>query len=108
MAVRKEKQARSQHWAEVNRLKGKRAGASLKEEVWLTDGVVTDYNLVYVNRNRCQVDHGRVLGYDNSHGFHHRHFMGAVEASDFHGYDALADRFYAEVHKLWRQEDEED
>jgi hypothetical protein len=53
-------------------------------------------------------DNGRVLGYDNSHGYHHRHFMGVVEAVDFSTYEAQADRFFKEVHELWRIEDEED
>jgi hypothetical protein len=93
---------------EVNRLKGKREGATLKEEVWYEDGIVTSYNLAYINRRRCFVDHGRVVGYDNSHGFHHRHFMGKVEPIKFTSYGALLERFLKEVHGLWRIEDEED
>jgi hypothetical protein len=54
------------------------------------------------------VDNGRVLGYDNSHHFHHRHFMGKREAIEFTTYAALVERFIAEVHELWRIEDEED
>ena len=93
---------------EVNRLKGKRKGASLKEQVWLEDERVSEYSLVYINLKRCQVDHGRVLGYDNSHSFHHRHFMGKIEAIEFTSYTKLFDRFIKEVHELWRIEDEED
>jgi hypothetical protein len=33
--------------------------------------------------------------------------MGQVEAVDFTTYKDLADRFIAEVHELWRIEDEE-
>ena len=94
--------------AEINPLKGKRKGALLKEEVWFEGGKVVAYNLAYVNLKRCQVDHGRVLGYDNSHGYHHRHFMGSVEAVHFTTYAAHLKRFMKEVHKLWRIEDEED
>lgn len=93
---------------EVNRLKGKRKGAILKDEVWYEDGEVVAYNLAYINLRVCHVDHGRVLGYDNSHGFHHRHFMGKVEAVDFTSFDELSDHFIKEVHELWRIEDEED
>jgi hypothetical protein len=93
---------------EVNRLKGKRKGTSLKEQVWLEDERVSEYSLVYINLKRCQVDHGRVLGYDNSHSFHHRHFMGKIEAIEFTSYPNLFDRFIKEVHELWRIEDEED
>jgi hypothetical protein len=45
-----------------------------------------------------------VLGYDNSHDFHHRHFMGKVEAIKFKDYETLASRFRDEVQELWRKE----
>jgi len=93
---------------EVNPLKGKRKGAVLKEQVWFEDGEVTSYNLAYINRKRCFVDHGRVLGYDNSHDYHHRHFMGKVEVVHFTTYTAHVKRFIKEVHELWRIEDAED
>ncbi len=80
----------------------------LKEEVWRTDdGQVVKYSLAYVNPCICPVDNGRVLGYDNSHDRHHRHFMGTQERFEFSGYEALAARFYSEVRELWRNEDEE-
>ena len=41
---------------------------------------------------------GRVLGYDNSHGFSHRHYLGTVTAEAFPGYEALYERFESE----WR------
>jgi hypothetical protein len=66
---------------------------------------VTKYNLAYINHIVCQVDNGRVLGYDNSHDNHHRHFMGQVEAFDFVDYESLANRFREEVFELWRKED---
>ncbi len=64
------------------------------------------YSLAYINLRTCGVDNGRVLGYDNSHGHHHRHSMGEVEEIDFPGYEALVDRFQKEVEDLWRAEDE--
>jgi Family of unknown function (DUF6516) len=91
---------------EVNRLKGKRKGASLKEQIWFSDGEVMSYSLAYINRKCCFVDNGRVLGYDDSHGYHHRHFMGTVEAVAFTTYAAQLERFIEEVHELWRIEDE--
>ena len=85
-----------------------RRGARLREEVWQRmDGEVTRYNLAYINLLVCQLDNGRVLGYDNSHGFHHRHRMGKVEAIEFNDYETLATRFREEVQVLWRNEDEE-
>jgi hypothetical protein len=41
-------------------------------------------------------DNGRVLGYDNSHGFSHRHYLGTVTAEAFPGYEALYERFESE------------
>jgi len=93
---------------EVSRLKGKREGASLKEQVWFEDGKITRYSLTYINPKLCFVDHGRVLGYDDTHGYHHRHFMGKVKAVEFTSYPAHLKRFIEEVHELWRIEDEED
>lgn len=84
-----------------------RRGAILKEEVWQNvDGTVVRYSLAYLNPRICGVDNGRVLGYDNAHGNHHRHFMGDVAQVEFRNYEALARRFHEEVRELWRQEDE--
>ena len=41
----------------------------------------------------------RVLGYDNSHGFSHRHFMGNITSDQFIGYEALYEKFELE----WQQ-----
>ena len=59
-------------------LSRKRGNGTVRYEVWQTDGVVTRYNLAYINHLIYSGDNGRVLGYDNKHG-HHRHFMGTVE-----------------------------
>jgi hypothetical protein len=37
-----------------------------------------------------------VLGFDNAHGYHHRHFMGNVDAVEFESYAAIAERFQQE------------
>lgn len=82
-----------------------RKGAKLKEEVWQTeDGEVVRYSLAYINHRICGVDSGRVLGYDNSHEYHHRHFMGTVEPIEFDNYKSLSARFHAEVNELWKEE----
>ena len=84
-----------------------RRGAKLKQEVWQADGKVTKYNLAYINFLVCQEDNGRVLGYDNSHDDHHRHFMGTVAPYKFQTYESLAADFHQEVAELWSKEDEE-
>jgi uncharacterized protein DUF6516 len=88
-------------------LTGKRRGAVLKEEVWYEGQRVVKYSLAYINPMVFGGDNGRVLGYDNSHDYHHRHFGGQVEEIQFAGYERLVDRFQQEVEDLWRIEDEE-
>jgi Family of unknown function (DUF6516) len=92
---------------EEYRLRGNRKGAVVKEQTWLENGKIVAYSLVYINPNRCFVDNGRVLGYDNRHGYHHRHCMGKIEPIVFSNYESLARRFYKELRELWRKEDEE-
>jgi hypothetical protein len=81
-------------------LKAKSGGGLLSYEVWgyveRNETVVTRYNLAYINHAICQGDNGRVLGFDNAHGYHHRHFMGNVEAVEFESYAAIAERFQQE------------
>jgi hypothetical protein len=86
-------------------LAGKRKGAVLKEEVWYEGERVVKYSLAYINPRICGLDNGRVLGYDNTHEHHHRHFMGKIEKIDFQSYEALLARFEREVHALWKAED---
>ena len=69
-------------------------------EVWGYWGkgkiVVTRYNPAYINHAIYGGDNGRVLGFDNAHDYHHRHFMGKVEAVEFESYEATLERFQRE------------
>lgn len=77
-----------------SRLSNKQGNGILRREVWMDGkGKVTRYNLAYVNHDVFQGDNGRVLGYDNAHGFHHRHFMGTVQAVEFISFEDIEDRF---------------
>jgi hypothetical protein len=79
------------------------AGSSgiLREEVWVDDdGNVVRYNLALILPHLFSKDNGRVLGYDNAHGFHERHFMGEVQVASFNTYRATARRFYREAEAL--------
>ena len=58
--------------------------------------MVTRYNLAYINHAMYSEDNGRVLGFDNAHDHHHRHFMGQVEAVGFESYEATLERFQQE------------
>ena len=43
-------------------------------------------------------DNGRVLGYDNTHDLHHKHYFGEIsEVSKFTTYQDLVDRFEKET-----------
>ena len=90
---------------ETSYLAGKRRGAILKMEVWYEADAVVKYSLAYINPRICAIDNGRVLGYDASHGRHHRHFMGQVEEIEFRGYEDVLLRFQRELEELWRDEE---
>jgi hypothetical protein len=76
----------------------------IREEVWTDeDGRVARYNLAFINHFLTRQDHGRVLGYGNSHGHHHRHFKSKKEAFYFTDYLVVFDRFVEEVRELRRE-----
>jgi hypothetical protein len=81
-------------------LKSKSGGGLLSYEVWgyVVKGktIVTRYNLAYINHAIYSGDNGRVLGFDNAHDYHHRHFMGKVETVEFISYEATLERFQKE------------
>jgi len=74
---------------------------TVREEVWEDEaGVVVRYNLAFLNPFLTSGDNGRVLGYDNAHGEHHRHFFGRTERISATSFEALATMFYEEVEAL--------
>jgi Family of unknown function (DUF6516) len=85
---------------ETFELKAKNGGGVLSYEVWGYESaektVVTRYNLAYINAALYGKDNGRVLGFDNAHGFHHRHFKGKVQAVEFTDYESIFERFQSE------------
>ena len=73
----------------------------IREEVWQDRrGRVVKYNLAFINHSLCAGDNGRVLGYDNNHGRHHRHYAGHQERFSFVSYEKLIERFLREVRRL--------
>lgn len=56
----------------------------------------TRYNLAYINPVLFGGDNGRVLGYDNQLGSHHRHFRGETQAFDFISFEDVEERFERE------------
>ena len=62
--------------------------------------IVARYNIAYINHTMFSGDNGRVLGYDNAHGYHHRHWMGTVEPFEFESYASVVERFQSEWQDL--------
>ena len=101
MMIKKSKpKIESQLERETFKLKSNKGGGILSYEVWgyVQDGktVVTRYNLAYINPLICQKDNGRVLGFDNAHNYHHRHYMGKVAPVEFVSYEETLLQFERE------------
>ena len=81
-------------------VKPKSGGGILSYEVWghMEDGkaIVSRYNIAYINHDIFQSDNSRVLGFDNAHDYHHRHYMGKIEPVEFTNFEAIQERFQQE------------
>jgi hypothetical protein len=104
-AKRRNRSPRDKRVDETLYLSGKRKGAVLKEEVWYEGDRVAKYSLAYINPKVFSGDNGRVLGFDNTHDYHHRHFMGKIEQVEFRSYADLVRRFERELYAQWETED---
>jgi hypothetical protein len=79
----------------------RRGNGCLRRQIWVNrDGRIARYRLAYINHRICQQDNGRVLGYDNAHGYHHRHYFGSVEPVDFTSFESIEQRFEQEFQLL--------
>ena len=79
---------------ETFKISDKRGNGALRREVWVdARGRVTRYNLAYIHHRLHSGDNGRVIGYDNAHGYHHRHTFGRVEAIEFVCFEDIEARF---------------
>jgi hypothetical protein len=75
-----------------------KGGGIIKFEAWEHENHVVKYNMVYINKNIFPNDNGRVMGYDNSHNFHHKHYFGQItELDDFVNYQELVQRFKNDI-----------
>ena len=73
----------------------------IREEVWVDSrNAVAKYNLAFINHQLYSGDNGRVLGYDNNHGQHHRHFMGKQKGIAVKSYEELLRKFLDEVREI--------
>jgi len=80
---------------ESHKISDKRGNGKLRREVWAdgVTGMITRYNLAYINHNIHPRDNGRVVGYDNAHDGHHRHCLGLVEPIEFVSFEDIEKRF---------------
>ena len=80
----------------------------LREEVWVdARGQVARYNLAFLLPHYQRADNGRVLGFDNAHGRHERHFQGHTATVTFSSYLTTARRFFRETEVLRRKYENE-
>jgi len=86
---------------ETLKISRKNGNGSLIRRVWQDDkGNVTKYSLAYINFKLYTGDNGRVLGYDNAHGYHHKHFMGNEENINFTSFEKIEETFEKEYKVL--------
>lgn len=85
-------------------LSKKNGGGMLRREIRADrrDRVVR-YNLAYINPLIYAGDHGRVLGYDSAHGYHHRHSKGRVSHVNFTVFEQIEARFQKEWNRLAKE-----
>jgi hypothetical protein len=80
--------------------KGRKGGLAVRVQTdYSRSGRLLRYGLALIDTHRTSVDGGRIIGYDNAHGYHHRHCLGKVESIEFESYESIERRFEAEVRK---------
>ena len=76
----------------------KKGGGIIKFEAWEWEDRIVKYSMAYINKAIFPYDNGRVIGYDNTHNFHHKHYFGEIiEIDDFISYEDLVLRFKNEI-----------
>ena len=87
---------------ETHHLPKRLGGGILKRLIWVDEKTqkVTKYSLVYINHMLYANDNGRVLGYDNDHGYDHKHYMGTITPTHFKNFEELEETFEAEFNQI--------
>ena len=62
-------------------------------------GEAITYSMAYINDAICSIDNGRVIGYDNAHGEHHKHDMGTYIPVAFESFERTFELFQEQ----WQQ-----
>ena len=80
---------------ESHKISDKQGNGKLRREVWVDEATkkISRYNLAYINHHIHHGDNGRVVGYDNAHDDHHRHYFGIVEPIKFVSFEDTEARF---------------
>jgi hypothetical protein len=80
---------------EAHKISDRRGNGNLRREIWVDviTGKITRYNLAYINHRLYSSDNGRVVGYDNAHRHHHRHYFGQVAPVEFTSFEDIEARF---------------
>ncbi|MBD3807927.1 MAG: transcriptional regulator [Epsilonproteobacteria bacterium] len=82
-------------------LSAEKGGGMIKFEAWEYQNEIIKYNMAYINKNIFPNDNGRVIGYDNSHNYHHKHYLGEIyEVDDFTSYEELVGRFQKDIQEF--------
>ncbi len=84
---------------EEHHLSPKQGGGILRLQAWTDEQQrIRRYSLAYINALIFSGDNGRVLGYDDAHAYHHRHYFGEVSAVEFVSFQETVEKFEQE----WR------
>lgn len=77
-------------------------GSLIKNEVWINSKQeMVKYSIAYINPKIFAGDNGRVLGYDNAHNYHHKHYYGNISpVDDFLSYQEIVERFKRELQEF--------
>lgn len=84
--------------------KGRKRGILVRIQVEFSRaGQLLRYSLVLIDTRNQAADNGRVLGYDNAHGYHHRHHLGEFEPVEFNTFEDILERFETDYRKYLDQ-----
>jgi hypothetical protein len=77
--------------------KGRKRGLIVRIQVdYSRTGSLLRYSLSLIDLS-SSLDSGRIVGYDNAHGQHRRHYYGRVDCVEFESYEKLESQFEAQV-----------
>jgi len=93
------------HAPDMMRIPARLGGGIVKEyaEIERATGKLWRYSAVYINPAIYARDNGRVLGYDNAHGYPHRHYMGKITCEPELPWNEIRDKFRREWREIARR-----